>query len=932
MLRPTSILALATLGAAACADPRVEPDVLVPTALEVSPRALDFDALFATDRLEATVFDQNGNVMTGAAVAWQSSDFEIARVDQGGLVTAVDNGTAYIVAAAGDAKDSARVGVEQRPHSVRIPPPRRRILNALEDTVRLSASVLDPNGRPIEGAEVAWSSGDAAIASVDEEGLVTAVATGTAYIRATLDDLADSVIAEVRQVPASVRILPDEALFTFGTLGDTLRLSAEVVDANGHPIPGLSVSWSTSAAAVAAIDREGLVTATGNGTATITATALSATGSTRVQVEQVPASIRVESPTELLAIDDSLRMMAEAFDSGGTMISDAAFTWASSDPSVAVVTPAGWVHAVAVGMVEITATLQHLSASVPLTTMNRDEFALRAFFRSTHGELWAVNTNWDTYAPLSEWYGVELNERGRVRSVTLVQNSLIGTIPPEISKLTELEELHLDACVDHLCATNVNLLEGPLPPEIGKLENLEWLGLFGNYLDGPLPPELGNLQYLEVLDLSYNLFTGSIPKEIIDLPYLWYLGLFYNELSGSIPPEIGDFRSLRFLDLCYNKLTGPIPPEIGRIGTLEKLELCGIDSDPEAGNRLTGQIPPEIGNLTNLRVLDLGANRLEGPIPPELGKLVNLDSLSLYSNLLTSIPPELGDIGNLQYLSLYGNRLTGSIPKEIGNLEKLQWLLLGRGVTSGDNTVTGMIPREMGNLRSLLKLDLGGNNLTGTIPGELGQLKNLGFLDLHRNKLTGEIPPELGDATGLAWLNTCPNELTGPIPPEIGKMRSLRRLYLCSNDLTGTLPPEMGRLSKLEHLHLGANQLTGAFPTAMLALKRLQEFFWHIRNNGLCAPDTKPFRDWLDGMRAHSGIFCTSEGMAGGSRTPVMLNCSVTQVVARPATGRGVWQGRWGEQRRARAGLRGRVEPVGTGEPGIWHVPCSGPPDGAVIW
>ena len=925
MSRTTSVYSFATLVlAAACADPGIDPPELVPTTLEVSPQSLDFDALFATARLEATVVDQHGNVMTGVPVSWQSSSFDVARVDQAGLVTAVDNGSAYIVAAVGAATDSARIAVQQRPHSVRIPPPDRRILTAIEDTLRLSASVLDPNGRPIEGAEVAWSTSDTTIVAVDEEGLVTSVTTGTAFVRANRGDLADSVIAEVRQVPASVRILPEESLFTFVSLGDTLRLSAEVVDANGYSIQGLSVSWSTTEAAVAEIDGEGLLTATGNGTATISATALGASGSTRVEVEQVPTSVVVVSPTNLLPTDDSVQMKAEALDAGGSVIDDADFEWMSSDTSVATVTSAGWVHAAGVGTATITATLQQLGASLPVTTMHRDEFALRAFYRSTHGELWAVNTNWDTDAPLSDWYGVELNGSGRVRSITLAENNLAGRLPPEIGKLNRLEELHLET----------NLLEGTLLPEIGELENLVWLGLYDNYFDGTIPPEIGRIEYLEVLDLSYNLFTGTIPGEIIDLPYLTYLGLFDNELSGPIPPEIGNFQSLRFLDLCYNKFTGPIPREIARIETLEVLELCGVDSDPEAGNRLTGRIPPELGNLTNLRVLDLGANRLEGPIPAELGQLLNLDSLSLYSNLLTAIPAELGNIENLQYLSLYGNRVTGSIPKELGNLGNLQWLLLGRGVTSGDNIVTGSIPREMGNLTRLLKFDLGGNNLTGTIPAELGQLRSLGFLDLHRNKLTGQIPPELGDATQLTWLNACPNQLSGPIPPEIGKMKSIRRLYLCSNNLTGTLPPEMGNLRNLEYLHLGANQLTGAFPSGLLAMKRLQEFYWHLRNKGLCAPDTQPFQSWLAGMRGHSGIFCTSQGMAGAdaaSRAPVIPNCSVTQVAARSATGRSAWTGRW-SARRAFAGLREGVKPVGTGEPGVWRVPCNGSADEAVNW
>ena len=919
---PRSILPLAALGVAvACADPRIDPVERLPTRLEVSPRSLDFEALFATARLEATVFDQDGAVMAGVAVSWQSSGFEVARVNQAGLVTAVDNGSAYIVASAGGAIDSALVVVQQRPHSVRIPPG-RRIIEALDDTLRLKAAVLDSNGRPIVEAEASWSSGDTAIATVDAKGLVTAVATGTAFIRATLGELADSVVVEVRQAPAGVRIHPSDDPIGFASLGDTIRLSAVVVDSNGHPIPGLSVSWSTSNVAVATIDHEGLLAATGNGTATITATALSASGSTRVEVRQVATSMSLESPLDLLATDDSLRMKAEAFDAGGSLIADASFTWTTSDSSVATVTPAGWVRAVGVGTVEIAATLQQLSAAVVLTTMHRDEFALTALFRATNGQLWSVNTNWATDAPLEEWYGVELNERGRVRSLHLVENSLAGTIPPEIAKLSELEELHLET----------NLIEGPLPPEIGRLESLRWLGLYQNYLEGPLPPELGDVESLEVLDLSYNDFTGSIPREVIELPYLWYLGLFGNELSGSLPPEIGDFRSLLVLDLCHNKLTGPIPPEIGRIRTLERLALCGKDSDAEASNRLTGAIPREIGNLTSLTLLDLGANRLEGPIPPEIGRLERLDTLKLYSNLLTAMPPELGNLGNLEYLSLYGNRLTGPIPKELGNLERLELLLFGKGYFSGaDNNLTGAIPSEFGNLTRLYKLDVGGNNLTGVIPSELGRLTTLEVLELGSNQLTGGIPPELGNLRRLLWLYACPNELTGPIPPELGKLKTLRRLYLCTNELSDTLPHALGNLRQLQHLHLGANRLTGPFPKPLLNLKRLDLFFWHIRNNGLCAPDTQAFRDWLAGMRGHSGIFCGSLSTTWTDATvpnAATVNCSVTEEAAPSAAGRGLSDRRRSEWH-APAELRRRAGRAATGTPGTWQLLCASSAVGA---
>ena len=900
-----------------CGEPPPEPPV--PTTLDVSPDSLNFEALAVTAALAATVYDQHGRVMTEVAVSWRSSGGAVAAVDRNGVVTATGNGTAFVAAMAEDAGDSARVAVEQRPVSLGISPAGPLGLEAIGDTLRLAAQVLDPNDQPIVGAVVMWVATDTTIVTVDREGLVTAVDNGAAAIHATSGRLADTVSAVVEQVPVEVRISPADDPLTFGTLGDTVRLSAQVLDSNGHPVAGVHVAWSTSDTSVATVDGDGLVAARGNGTATVSASAQGLVGSIQVEVDQVPVVIDIFSPTDLLAIGDSIRMTAEAFDAGGSLIEGARFSWTSSDTAVATAKPEGWVRALAEGSVDITAGFKGLSASVSLTTATPDKTALLALFRSANGESWSTNTNWGTDAALAEWHGVEIDDLGRVEYLTLSQNNLAGTIPAEIGKLAGLKELHLE----------VNLLEGALPPEIGKLASLQWLGLYANELSGPLPAEIGDLSDLRVLDLAFNSFTGSLPAEVTQLPQLRYLGLFFNELTGRIPPEIGDLSLLRVLDLCYNRLTGPIPPEIGRLARLERLWLCGIDTNPTAGNRLSGRIPPEIGDLANLTALNLGANRLSGPVPPEIGRLAKLDSLALYSNLLTRLPPELGELGNLEYLSAYGNRLTGAIPTGIGDLAKLHTLLLGRGHTSGDNNLTGAIPGELGDLAKLERLDLGANDLTGGIPSELGRLSRLEFLELGSNNLTGKIPWELGGLTRLTRLAVCPNQLSGPIPKELGKLGELYYMFLCSNDLTGPLPPEFGDLANLRFLYLGSNRLTGEIPETMLELKRLLEFLW-ARNDGLCAPKTEEFEEWLDSIPSSSDIYCESASMemerarigeTGGG------GCSVTVVAAPSAATRlgrgrhtapGFPPGRPTEHARVREGVR-QLE---TGAPGIRVTRC----------
>ncbi len=203
-----------------------------------------------------------------------------------------------------------------------------------------------------------------------------------------------------------------------------------------------------------------------------------------------------------------------------------------------------------------------------------------------------------------------------------------------------------------------------------------------------------------------------------------------------------------------------------------------------------------------------------------------VDSLDLERNAPRGeIPPELGRLSNLRYLSLRGRLLTGAIPPELGNLSNLQFLYLNH------------------------------TSLTGAIPPELGDLSNLEVLNLRENTFTGEIPPELGNLSSLEVLNFFVNSLTGEIPPELGNLSNLEVLYLAVNSLTGEVPPELGDLSNLEVLYVDVNSLTGEVPRGFLDLSLLRRFFWDD-NDGLCAPNTVEFDNWLDGIDSWRGPRC----------------------------------------------------------------------------
>ncbi len=563
---------------------------------------------------------------------------------------------------------------------------------------------------------------------------------------------------------------------------------------------------------------------------------------------------------------------------------------------------------------------------------------LSAFYTATDGDNWTNNDNWDitqipTEQELNSWFGVTL-QQGRLIRLDLPNNNLTGQLPPELGKLSQLQELRLwgNSLTGQLppelgnltqlgsLALSNNSLTGEIPPEIGNLTSLWGLYLNNNSLTGEIPPELGNLIQLDTLELRRNSLTGEIPPELGNLTELGSLNLRSNSLTGEIPPELGNLSQLWSLDLRVNSLTGEIPPELGNLSQLEHLYLDGNilagEIPPELGNlaqlrslglgknSLTGEIPPELGNLSQLWSLDLRVNSLTGEIPPELGNLSQLRSLWLYGNSLTGeIPPWLGNLPQLFGLGLSNNSLTGEIPPELSKLSQLTVLWLNDNSLTGEippwlgnfplntldlrnNSLTGEIPPELGNLSQLNYLGLDGNSLTGEIPPELGNL-TVDYLHLHDNSLTGEIPPELGNIKSLLgpWgLRLDGNSLTGEIPPELGNLTSLRGLRLSDNSLAGEIPPELGNLTSLQLLWLDYNHFTGVLPRSLMQLNDLRDFRFH--GQALCAPADDEFQGWLNNsVWDVQGPTCGPQFASDAENRTFTVNRPVASLVLPEATG-----------------------------------------------
>ena len=173
------------------------------------------------------VNDQNGSPITGASVAWSSSNTDVASVSTGGLVTAVSNGTARISARSGSVSNGITVtvsvtvtGTNTRPEAVGMIADLRLVEGGPAEELDVSDAFFDAEGDSLEYAAISSDELVASVVAMEARITVHPVSPGKTTISVRATD-PEGLSATQSFAVTTVVSSPDRnALITFyGTTG-----------------------------------------------------------------------------------------------------------------------------------------------------------------------------------------------------------------------------------------------------------------------------------------------------------------------------------------------------------------------------------------------------------------------------------------------------------------------------------------------------------------------------------------------------------------------------------------------------------------------------------------------------------------------------------------------------------------------------------------
>ncbi len=364
-----ALLASCDLGEEVVSPP---PPPVVAQVLITSHADTVLAAVAAPVQFAAVALDASGTLITNAAISWSSSAVNVAAVDASGQALALTSGFTNIRARSG--------AIQSAPTVLRVHPVIASIVITgpldpeveVGRTLQLAAEARDAGGTAIAAIPFDWITNDTNVALVDAFGIALGIAEGRTDVRATRGAV-QSAPVELRvrrqqQVVASVHITGP--LVPQVEVGSMIAFTAEARDALGDPIAGATFQWFSSNPSAASVDVSGVAIGLAVGMSDIRARSDGIDSAPVTLTVRAPAvaTVEISGPSQV-DVGSMATFIAIARDAGGAPITGAAFTWSSSNTSVARVDSNGITTGLAVGSADIRATSESVASAPAALTV-----------------------------------------------------------------------------------------------------------------------------------------------------------------------------------------------------------------------------------------------------------------------------------------------------------------------------------------------------------------------------------------------------------------------------------------------------------------------------------------------------------------------------------------------------------------------------------
>ena len=217
--------------------------------------------------------DGSSHPLTDLTVSdWHTSDSEVGRFDEPGVLTAVEMGNTTLTATKdGVTSNTVNVNVSAAViTSIQVTPSPVNVAKGQTRQLVATATYSDSSSSDVSSS-VSWAPVDTATATVSSTGLLTAVEVGNTTLTATKDgvtsntvnvNVSAAVITAIQVTPSSVNVAK----------GQTQQLTATAIFSDGTSSDiSSSVTWAPVDTATATVSSTGLLTAVEVGNTTLTA-------------------------------------------------------------------------------------------------------------------------------------------------------------------------------------------------------------------------------------------------------------------------------------------------------------------------------------------------------------------------------------------------------------------------------------------------------------------------------------------------------------------------------------------------------------------------------------------------------------------------------------------------------------------------------------